>query len=470
MSALIDAGIDTEVRSLTSNWESTYTTFRDVSSTFLTSETDSQTLSFDEVTKDLSISNGNTVSLSGIAVTGEYLPLSGGTVTGNLSVEGNFEVGPDVNATIYVESSLVGINTETPNEELTVVGDISATGGLNVGNVAGTSTFYVESSLVGINTETPNEELTVVGDISATGGMQIGSKETPVLFVGERIGVNTETPNEELTVVGDISSSNVIYADGGNSVIWNETYSLIQSNSATWVNGLSAEKVLARVYNADNTTISKGDVVYTFGATGDVMSVKLASNASDTTSARTLGFVNETIAPGGIGYVVIAGQIEKMSLSHQTYAEGETLWLGSTPGSFTNVKPTAPQHGVYLGVIERANNGQGLVYVKVQNGYELDEIHDVLITSVSAGQILRRNNANNLWINTDDGAKWDSVYTTVTAASANWQGTYTNFSANSAVYVKTVATTTPGTSAITTIVAVSALPPTQDPGTLYILM
>ena len=57
-------GADVEVRALTANWEETYTTFKNASSTFLTSETDSQTLSFDEITKELSILNGNTVSLS----------------------------------------------------------------------------------------------------------------------------------------------------------------------------------------------------------------------------------------------------------------------------------------------------------------------------------------------------------------------------------------------------------------------
>jgi hypothetical protein len=61
---------DTEVRSLTANWESTYTTFSTASSTFLTSETDSQTLSFNEGTKDLTISNGNTVSLSALVDAG----------------------------------------------------------------------------------------------------------------------------------------------------------------------------------------------------------------------------------------------------------------------------------------------------------------------------------------------------------------------------------------------------------------
>jgi hypothetical protein len=60
------AGADLAVRALTGNWESTYNTFKDISSTFITSETDSQTLSFNEGTKDLSISNGNTVSLSAL--------------------------------------------------------------------------------------------------------------------------------------------------------------------------------------------------------------------------------------------------------------------------------------------------------------------------------------------------------------------------------------------------------------------
>jgi hypothetical protein len=442
-----------DIKALTGNWESTYTTFRDASSTFLTSETDSQTLSFNEGTKDLSISNGNTVSLSGITASGAYLPLSGGTVTGNLSVARNFDVGTNPIATLYAGQSAVGINTETPNEELTVVGDISATGVVyasggnsNLWNNAYViATAYSTASSTFLTSETDSQTLSFnegTKDLSISNGNTVSLS---AFGTGIDTGVRTLTSN------------------------WQSTYTTVLANSSSWVNGVSAEKVLARVYNADTVAMSKGDVVYTFGATGDVMSVKLAYNASDATSARTLGFVNETIATGGIGYVVIAGQIDKMSFP-LPFQEGDALWLGSTPGSFTRVKPTAPEHGVYLGVVERANNGNGLAYVKVQNGYELDEIHDVLITSVSAGDVIRRNSSNNLWTNTKDGAKWDSVYTTVTAASSNWQSTYTDFSTNSATYVKTVATTTPGTSAITTIVAVSAMPVMQTPGTLYILM
>jgi len=61
-----DTEATTLVRSNSAKWESVYTTFKDASSTFLTSETDSQTLSFNEATKELTISTGNTVSLSAL--------------------------------------------------------------------------------------------------------------------------------------------------------------------------------------------------------------------------------------------------------------------------------------------------------------------------------------------------------------------------------------------------------------------
>ena len=64
-----DSEATTLVRQQSANWETAYdiaTAYSAASSTFLTSETDSQTLSFNEGTKALSISNGNIVSLSAL--------------------------------------------------------------------------------------------------------------------------------------------------------------------------------------------------------------------------------------------------------------------------------------------------------------------------------------------------------------------------------------------------------------------
>jgi hypothetical protein len=75
----------TDIKALTGNWQNTYTTVSSYSATW-----GRQTLSFNESNAQLTISDGNTVSLSALSggnrsITGAYLPLSGGTITGVLS-------------------------------------------------------------------------------------------------------------------------------------------------------------------------------------------------------------------------------------------------------------------------------------------------------------------------------------------------------------------------------------------------
>jgi hypothetical protein len=159
------------------------------------------------------------------------------------------------------------------------------------------------------------------------------------------------------------------------------------------------ETLTATVKNAESVAITKGQVVYLFSATGGFPSVKLAYNTTDATSAKTFGVVSDTsIAPNGTGTVTCVGVVSNLNLG--TYSDGDTVYLGATPGSFTATKPYAPNHLVYVGIIERANAGNGELYVRIQNGYELDEIHDVQITTPKlAGQTLIYDQTNDLWKN-----------------------------------------------------------------------
>jgi len=255
------------------------------------------------------------------------------------------------------------------------------------------------------------------------------------LVFGTRPNNSTDPlPRLLVTSSGDVSATNVIYASGGNSNLWNSVYSNVQSasanwqstyttvstTSAIWTQSLSfnettkdlsisssntvsltsleilAEIVRAKVVNVDTVPLTAGMVVYTFGATGDTMSVKRASNASEATSSKTLGFVDvNTIPVGGTGYVVIAGQVTKLHL--QDYTPGDLLWLGSEPGTFTAVKPVAPNHMVIVGYVEYAHAIQGKIYVKIDNGYELDELHNVHITTPAKGDMLEYNGT--IWVN-----------------------------------------------------------------------
>ena len=161
--------------------------------------------------------------------------------------------------------------------------------------------------------------------------------------------------------------------------IYNSTLSAFQCI------GTSPNSLFAYVTNDDAVAITKGQVVYAFSGTGDRMTVKLANNTSDATSAKTVGVVLSTsIAANQKGIIIMQGLLDGLSiLPTATYTDGDTLYLGSTPGSFTNIKPYAPNHLVYVAIVTTASNGSaGRMYVRVQNGYELDEIHDIdLITT-----------------------------------------------------------------------------------------
>ena len=157
------------------------------------------------------------------------------------------------------------------------------------------------------------------------------------------------------------------------------------------------QTLYAYVHNAEGSTIAKGKPVYLYQATGNKASVKLAYNTTDATSAKTFGLAAESIASGANGLVICQGVLDKIDTS--AYNEGDTLYLGATAGTLTATKPKAPNHMVYIGVVERANNGNGQIYVRVQNGYELDEIHDVQINSPANGQLIIYDAATSLWKN-----------------------------------------------------------------------
>jgi hypothetical protein len=185
----------------------------------------------------------------------------------------------------------------------------------------------------------------------------------------------------------------------------------------------TANQLFAYVTNADSVTITKGQPVYAFGSAGNRMSVKLANNTGDATSAQTVGLVfSSSIAAGQKGFVITQGVID--GLNTGTYSDGDQLYLGATAGALTNVKPYAPNHLVYVGIVERANAGNGQIYVKPQNGYELDELHDVdlISTPPQNGDVLTFNSVTGLWEATPIPGL-NTGGTQLLSGGASWSGT-----------------------------------------------
>lgn len=160
----------------------------------------------------------------------------------------------------------------------------------------------------------------------------------------------------------------------------------------------STTNVICQVRNATGATLTKGTVVYISGATGQIPTVSKALANSDATSAQTLGLINADLANNSNGYVTIIGLVTDIDTS--AFTDGQQLYLsGTTAGTLTATKPSSPTHLVYVAVVEYAHAIHGKLFVKVQNGYELDELHDVSIGTKSNGQTLIYNASTSLWEN-----------------------------------------------------------------------
>lgn len=157
------------------------------------------------------------------------------------------------------------------------------------------------------------------------------------------------------------------------------------------------QEFVARVYNDTAATLGEGRVVRVSGASGQRMTVALANPSNDANSSTTLGVVTQS---GGIGvnqsgYVTLSGLVRGINTAD--FEEGDVLWLAAN-GTFTSTKPVAPTHLVQVGYVVIASNN-GSIYVHVQNGYELDELHNVKITNPQNNDVLKYNSSLGIWVN-----------------------------------------------------------------------
>ena len=151
------------------------------------------------------------------------------------------------------------------------------------------------------------------------------------------------------------------------------------------------------VYNNTGATIAKGTPVYVTGSSGTRITIAPADASAEATAARTLGLTSAAIASNAEGTVIAVGELTGLNTS--TLAEGQIIWLSETTEAMTTTRPTQPAHGVVLGYcVKQGAGSSGIVYVKVDNGLELDELHDVLITGKATGQALMLA-ADGLWKN-----------------------------------------------------------------------
>ena len=158
----------------------------------------------------------------------------------------------------------------------------------------------------------------------------------------------------------------------------------------------TAPRLISQVRNETGATLTKGTVVYISGASGNKATVSKAICTSDATSAQTFGLIFADIANNQNGYAILAGDLSGLDTS--AFANGTQLYLSSTTaGTYTSTKQYAPNHLVYIGVVTRSHVNQGSIEVRIQNGYEMDELHNVSAQTPSNGHVLIWNASTSLW-------------------------------------------------------------------------
>lgn len=191
------------------------------------------------------------------------------------------------------------------------------------------------------------------------------------------------------------------------SLVWDDavgTLGLVLKGGS--INAKLGQDLYARVVNKIGSNLTKANYRALRVSTpqGQRMSVLLAQGNNDVNSAETLGINAENIDNNQEGFIITFGQITGInttgSLFGETWADGDVLYVSpTTAGYLTNVKPLG-QHIVVMGYVEYAHAINGKIFVKVMNGWELMELHDVNLTSPTNGQVLSYNSTLDKWVNT----------------------------------------------------------------------
>lgn len=168
-----------------------------------------------------------------------------------------------------------------------------------------------------------------------------------------------------------------------------------------------SNSLVTTVFNKTGSQIQKFKAVYINGGQGDQATINLAIASGEGGSSKTYGITAENINHMGTGKVVVFGALSGLNTDQFNPSaptgdvNGTILYLSpSISGGITTTKPSAPDHLVSLGTIVRTHQNAGVVEVRVQNGFELEELHNVQISGVSNKQAVVYDSSSGLWKNT----------------------------------------------------------------------
>ena len=285
-----------------------------------------------------------------------------------------------------------------------------------------------------------------------------------VPLIGGDFSTHEVTIDGSVTVSGSVNNASYIDFDT-NAIATQPTPGRLSWNNTdgTLDLGLSGNNVtlqigqeqLVRVVNKTNANLLESEYKVVRvrsknegGAQGQRLAVVLAQANNDPNSVDTLGLVTEDINNNQEGFITTSGLVRNINTTAtgpygESWSDGDVLYLSPTiPGALTNIKPVAPNHTVILGYVLYAHQTNGKIYVKVDNGYEIDELHNVRITtgSLTSGDLLSYTSESGYWQNSKQltGSYAITGSLTATSLTGSLQGNASTATTASYIQTKTI--------------------------------
>jgi len=326
-------------------------------------------LGYTAATRLLTSSSGADVTLPLFTSTDAGLtPYSGGGTTNFLRADGTWA------APAGGAGTVTSVGLSAPTGFTVSNSPVTSSGTLTFGFTAGYSlpTTSSQTNWDTAYTERRQWDGGSTSLVAATGRTSLGLGTSAVLDVGT-------------------SPNNVVQLDGTSRLPAVDGSQLL--NVAT----TSSYTVLVPVRNDTASSIAKGVPVYVTGANGNTLTIAPADASTELTAALTIGLTQTAIGSNSNGYVMAVGELGGINTSALTV--GALVWLSETTGQLTSTRPTQPAHSVVIGYcVKQGAGSSGIIYIKVDNGLELNELHDVLITGAVTDQALVLA-ADGLWKN-----------------------------------------------------------------------
>jgi hypothetical protein len=226
-----------------------------------------------------------------------------------------------------------------------------------------------------------SQGLQVIGDVSAQnyyGNIVGATGEISNISGVSSIQFDINMPPEYSAVEGEVYYD----SDAKTLSIQTSQYTTLQ---------VGQEQVI-HVRNNTGVDITNGTVVYLSGVQGTGAAKLLIGKADASTSEEIqdiIGIATQNIADQSDGFITTFGIVRGIDTA--AFPVGTILYLSTSAGLYTSAAPPAPNHSVRLGIVLRQSQTEGSIFVHIDPGYDIQDLHDVSVTAVQTGDFLRWN-------------------------------------------------------------------------------